>query len=96
MTTHLGVSAPVLSEARQAKAADARRAALLDLAVAINQSRGRISDQSLVEARAAGIVDAEIVEVVAHVALNVFALPEQRGGNDDLLSRRALRGQGLR
>ena len=80
------------SEARQAKAADARKAALLDLAVAVNRSRGRVSDQSLVAARAAGIVDAEIVEVVAHVALNVFKLPEQRGGNDDSLSRRAHRG----
>ena len=76
--------------------ADARTAALLDLAVAINQSRGRISDHSLAAARAAGIVDAEIVEVVAHVALNVFKLPEQRGGNDDSLSRRALRGGSAR
>jgi hypothetical protein len=84
------------SEARQAKAADARKAALLDLAVAVNRSRGRVSDQSLVAARAAGIVDAEIVEVVAHVALNVFKLPEQRGGNDDSLSRRALRGGSAR
>jgi hypothetical protein len=74
--------------------ANARTAALLDLAVAINRSRGRISDQSVVAARAAGIVDAEIIEVVAHVALNVFRLPEQRGGNDDRLPRRALRGGG--
>ena len=84
------------SDARQAKAADARKAALLDLAVAINRSRGRISDQSLVAARAAGIVDAEIVEVVAHVALNVFMLPKQRDGNDDRLSRGALRGRDSR
>ena len=76
--------------------AKARTAALLDLAVAINRSHGRISDQSLVAARAAGIVDAEIIEVVAHVALNVFRLPEQPGGNDDRLSRRALRGGGSR
>ena len=84
------------SEARQAKAADARKAALLDLAVSINRSRGRISDQSLVAARAAGIADAEIVEVVAHVALNVFRLPEKRAKNDDRLSRRALPGGGSR
>jgi len=71
---------------------DARTAALLDLAVAINQSRGRISDQRLVAARAAGIVDAEIIEVVAHVAFNVFTLSEQHGGNDDRLSRGAVGG----
>jgi hypothetical protein len=85
MNTRFGFYPAVLSEARQAEAADARRAALLDLAVRINQSRGRISDQSLVAARAAGIVDAEIVEVLAHVALNVFVLPEQRGGKATLL-----------
>ena len=40
--------------------------------MAINQSRGRVSDDTLADARAAGVADAEIIEVVAHVALNVF------------------------
>jgi len=66
-----------------------RSAALLDLAVAVSQSGGRIPNQSLAAARAAGIVDAEIVEVVAYVALNVFTLPEQRRGNSLMAHRYA-------
>lgn len=68
----LGLSAAALAEARHAASPEAKTAALLELAVAINQSRGRISDDTLTDARAAGITDAEVIEVVAHVALNVF------------------------
>jgi uncharacterized peroxidase-related enzyme len=68
----IGLSPAALADARKALSPDPRTAALLDFAVAINQSRGRISDDTLADARAAGITDAEIVEVVAHVALNVF------------------------
>jgi len=68
----VGLSVAALADARGAKSPDARTAALLGLAVAVNQSRGRLSDATLADARAAGITDAEIVEVVAHVALNVF------------------------
>lgn len=70
--TSLGVAPVALEAARVGKSADARIAAILKLAVAINQSRGRIDDATLAEARLAGLSDAEIVEVVGHVALNVF------------------------
>jgi alkylhydroperoxidase family enzyme len=40
--------------------------------VAVNVARGHIDDATLAIARDAGLTDAEIVEVVAHVALNVF------------------------
>jgi uncharacterized peroxidase-related enzyme len=68
----LGLPAAALADARRAISPDSRTAALLDLAVAINQSRGGISDNTLADARAAGVTEAEIIEVVAHVALNVF------------------------
>ena len=68
----LGLSAAALGDARRAESSDPRTAALLELAVAVNQSRGRISDETLADARAAGISDGEIIEVIAHVALNVF------------------------
>lgn len=67
-----GVSPAALAAARRAQSPDPRTAAILTLAVAINESRGHIDDRTLTEARAAGLSDAEIVEVVAHVALNVF------------------------
>src|SRR5262245_17487779 len=68
----IGLSGAALGEARRATSADPRTAALLELAIAVNQSRGRVSDATLADARATGITDVEIVEVVAHVALNVF------------------------
>lgn len=67
-----GLTPGALASARQARASDPKTAALLTLAVAINEARGHIDDATLDQARAAGLSDTEIVEVVAHVALNVF------------------------
>jgi alkylhydroperoxidase family enzyme len=46
--------------------------AMLTLALQILRERGRIPATELGEAKAAGITDAEIVEIVAAVALNIF------------------------
>lgn len=68
----LGLAPEALARARRALGDDPRTAALLTLAVAVNAERGRVSDATLAAARAAGITDDQIVEVVAHVALNTF------------------------
>lgn len=70
--TLYGLAPAALDDARRARSADARTDALLRLAVAINQARGHVDDATLDAARDAGITDAEIVDVVSHVALNVF------------------------
>jgi len=67
-----GLDPAELAAAKRAGASNPRTAAILRLAVEINRSRGRVSDAVLAEARRAGISDGEIVEVVGHVALNVF------------------------
>ena len=67
-----GVEAAALTDARRASSDDPKTAALLRLAVEINSTRGHISDATLAAARQAGLTDAEVVEVVGHVALNVF------------------------
>jgi uncharacterized peroxidase-related enzyme len=67
-----GLPGDELAAARRATSTQPKTAAILALALAINQSRGHVSDEVLRAARNAGITDAEIVEVVAHVALNVF------------------------
>jgi uncharacterized peroxidase-related enzyme len=67
-----GIDAAELAGAKRASSANARTAAILTLAVDINQQRGRVSDAALATARLAGVTDAEIVEIVGHVALNVF------------------------
>lgn len=67
-----GVNPAELTAARRAGSSHHKTAAVLKLAVAINGARGQVEDAVLAEARAAGISDAEMVEVVGHVALNVF------------------------
>jgi len=51
---------------------DARAQAALDFAVAIVERRGRIDDASLDRVRDAGFSEAEIVEIIAHVGMNLF------------------------
>ncbi len=68
----LGLSGQDIARARHADAADARTDAILKLARAIVVRRGEIGDADWQPARAAGLSDGEIVEVVAHVALNVL------------------------
>ncbi len=68
----IGVSESQLMDARAGKSDDAKVGALLTLAVQIVRERGRIATTDLAEAKAAGVTDAEIVEIVAAVALNIF------------------------
>lgn len=68
----LGLTAEQITQARQATATDDRDAAVLRLARAIVETRGRVGDEELAAARAAGLTDGQIAEVVAHVALNVL------------------------
>lgn len=67
-----GVTPDELSAARFARSTDPKAAVALVLATAIVRTRGKVDDAALVAARAAGLTEGEIVEVVAHVALNVF------------------------
>lgn len=66
------VSPASLAAAKHAESTDPKVAALMSLAVAINDARGKVDDSTLRLARAAGITDEEIVDVVAHIAINVF------------------------
>lgn len=67
-----GVSDEDLSAAIRGEASDPKTAAALRLARAIIAERGLISDEELDAARAAGLTDGEVGEVVGNVALNVF------------------------
>ncbi len=68
----LGLSQQDLADARHAKAADPRTDAILKLAHSIVVQRGVLGATGLEQARDAGLTDGEIVETVAHVALNIF------------------------
>lgn len=67
-----GLGADEILAARKSSAADSKSDAVLKLAHAITRQRGAIADSELQAARSAGLSDAEIIEVVAHVALNIL------------------------
>ncbi len=67
-----GLSTNAMHAARRAESADPRTAALLQFALQVLDARGHVDDAALDALRDAGVTDGEIVEVVAHIALNVF------------------------
>ncbi|ALA60525.1 carboxymuconolactone decarboxylase family protein [Nitrospira moscoviensis] len=69
----LGLTRQDLTDARQATAADQRTETILKLAQSIVVRRGELEPTELDQARRAGLTDSDIVETVAHVALNIFS-----------------------
>ena len=73
--TYTGAHAAKLSEddilsAREGSATDPKENAILTFALAVNAGHGDITDADFAAARAAGVTDAELVEVIAAVGLN--------------------------
>jgi uncharacterized peroxidase-related enzyme len=66
------LDAEEIERARHAQSSDPHVAALLALSDAIARGRGTVDKTVLETARAAGVTDAEIAEVVANLALNIF------------------------
>jgi uncharacterized peroxidase-related enzyme len=71
-TAMLKVDAAEAAGHLRATSADARLQAILTLAVAITEKRGFASDADLSAARAAGLSESDIVEIVANVVVNIF------------------------
>lgn len=67
-----GLDATQIELARRGRATDPHIDAILALARRIVETRGRIDAADVEAARVAGVTDAELVEIVANVALNVF------------------------
>jgi uncharacterized peroxidase-related enzyme len=61
-----------IAAARKADSADPKTAALLTLAATVVDNRGELPARELSAARAAGITDAEIAEVIGNVALQIL------------------------
>jgi uncharacterized peroxidase-related enzyme len=66
------VSMEELTKARAAESDDAHVQALLTLSNEIASNAGDVSDEAIAAARAAGVTDAEIGDVVANLALNTL------------------------
>jgi uncharacterized peroxidase-related enzyme len=67
-----GLTEEEVEDARESRASAPREAAALDFARAVLAKRGRITDADFAAVRDAGFSNAEIAEIVTHVALNVF------------------------
>ena len=61
-----------IAQARDGRATDARNDAALRFAQRVAGERGHVQDADIAALRAAGFSDAETVEIVLHVALNVL------------------------
>lgn len=68
----LGLSDEEIRLARQASAVDARTTALLHFVQTVVLQRGDISEEDFRAVRQAGISDAQLIETLAHIALNIF------------------------
>jgi uncharacterized peroxidase-related enzyme len=66
------IAADEISQARTYRSSDAKAQAALRFAEAVLTGRGDVTTEEFETARAAGLTDAELAEIVAHVALNVL------------------------
>jgi uncharacterized peroxidase-related enzyme len=67
-----GLDANTLSLAQSGKSSDPKAQAIIDLGLEINKTHGKAGAAATQKARAAGLTDEEIVEIAAHVAINVL------------------------
>jgi uncharacterized peroxidase-related enzyme len=68
----VGLTTDQIRDARGGTAVDGKTNAILGLATQLVDKRGFVSDNDLATARDAGVTDAEIAEIVANTALNLF------------------------
>lgn len=68
----IGLNDDDVARARTGGAFDPLDHAITDFAVRIVQSRADIGDSTLADVRAAGVDDGLIIEIVAHIAVNVL------------------------
>ena len=67
-----GASAQEMADAQAGVSHDPKTAAALRFALSVVENRAAIRDEDVTGLRAAGFGDGEIVEIMAHVALNLF------------------------
>ncbi len=67
-----GISAEEMSAAQAGNSTDPKTAAALEFALKVVSNRAQISIEDVAELRNVGFDDEHIVEILAHVALNIF------------------------
>lgn len=69
----VGLSPEALADTQRGRSDDPKENAVLRLTVALLEGRGALPQAEFDQAHAGGLNDAEIGEVIAHIALNVFS-----------------------
>jgi uncharacterized peroxidase-related enzyme len=69
---HAGLSQDDITKALEGTAVDPKADAAIHFAELLLENRGHISESDLNQVKEAGLSEAEIGEIVAHVAINVF------------------------
>jgi uncharacterized peroxidase-related enzyme len=67
-----GASAAQMDQAQAGRSDDPRTAAALEFALKVVEQRAQITDADVARLREAGFGDEQIVEIMAHIALNLF------------------------
>jgi uncharacterized peroxidase-related enzyme len=70
--TKAGVTAAQLAQAQLGQSDDSKTAAAIAFALRVVERRGQIDASDLAQVRAAGFDDQALVEIIAHVGLNIF------------------------
>lgn len=68
----VGATAEEMADAQAGRSADPRTAAALQFAIKIVETRAGVTADDVDALRTAGFDDGEIVEIIAHIALNLF------------------------
>jgi uncharacterized protein len=82
-----GIGEQERERARHFEASDGRSAAILAFARAVLDGRGEVSDQEYQAARDARLTDAQLSEIVGHVAINVLTNSSTRHSGSKSTSR---------
>ncbi|SDD51745.1 uncharacterized peroxidase-related enzyme [Cupriavidus sp. YR651] len=67
-----GASAEAMAAAQAGRSDDPKTAAAITFALKVVNNRGQLGESDVAQLRAVGFGDEEIVEILAHVALNLF------------------------
>lgn len=67
-----GLSAETMAEAQVGRSSDPKTAEALRFALKLTRERGQVTEADLKALREVGFDDEQIVEILAHVALNLF------------------------
>jgi len=67
-----GVSAEVMAAAQTGRSSDPRTAAALRFALKLVEQRGQVQDGDVAELTEHGFSDEQVVEIIAHVGLNLY------------------------